>query len=702
MKSKRTVNNYFRNRGKSITDPSFSSHKKDLKGRDPSPFAAKNDLKEAKVISCDDISTISIECENQYKIPDEDQETNSSKEFQRTDTKFKFKRASKPSKNPNSKVRESIPTRYEKNLKRRKTDSGVDESGDHEVVIPSTSLLEGSKHNKNAAIFGTQKEADNTVPQNAGKQVTFSDDVGIISSKREQKRNSKVGTAQVLDLLSYTTLGIIKETLDERQGGSNDTTSLEKNAEISSESNQNREKGSKRFDPVDSNNGNQLPRKSQEGNSKSSVLGKLSNKTLEILRKVQKEKKREDKDQWICERTKTSGEVQADKILKGFSISEKYDDLLSEAPQIVMPVHYKLLIKFFAALDDAVFFLKKRGKVCAFEEIAVSVESSTKRSFNMANFCQILTVSPDSFIYEWKDLKGYRGYSLILDVPGRNHEVQSVSQKRKDDFRNKLLEKALECHQKFLNQIMIKRPALKEILEDFDPIKMRGWYHEFDPHTRVPPIEPKQIASKPKSTKRGESVSEFMKRNRSIQKKFSLSHLSGSRESSVEAKEEVFPNTLSSGKKKFELSLESKSSTKITTIKGIPMDLFSRIQLKEKASQDEIQEKNNEYKLDKPKIERESLMRLIESLKSIYSVRNLNTLALKKVLSVLADTTRGKFESTVTINQKLQDLCMASPDWLKIVSTPRGEFIKMKLNYPKKNVKVDIERYIKQKYSGQE
>ena len=111
-----------------------------------------------------------------------------------------------------------------------------------------------------------------------------------------------------------------------------------------------------------------------------------------------------------------------------------------------MPVHYKLLIKFFDALDEVILFFKKRGKVCTFEEIATSVEHSTKRNFNKANFGQILTVSPDSYIYEWKEIRGNRGYSLVLDVPDRDLAIPSVNKKRKEDFRNKLLEKAMECH----------------------------------------------------------------------------------------------------------------------------------------------------------------------------------------------------------------------------------------------------------------
>lgn len=77
----------------------------------------------------------------------------------------------------------------------------------------------------------------------------------------------------------------------------------------------------------------------------------------------------------------------------------------------------------------------------------------------------------------------------------------------------------------------------------------------------------------------------------------------------------------------------------------------------------------------------------------------MNTLKYDKVVKQLDDSKRGIYEAESNIQARIQELCEASEKWIRIISCPRGVFIKISPNYPKKNVKIDIEMYVNRKYS---
>lgn len=382
-------------------------------------------------------------------------------------------------------------------------------------------------------------------------------------------------------------------------------------------------------------------------------------------------------------------------MLKKPTPAEKYEELMVEgAPLPVLPVHYKTLLKLFIALDEALLFFKKRHKVCVFEELACSVENSTKKRFSKGEFGQILTVSPHSYTYEWRNIKGARGYSLVVDVPDRYFELNVQEHKRQDDFKKLLHEKTKEHHTKFLQRVITKRPGMKEYLEDYKENQMGGWYHEFDPHS-VPQIETTTLRPKPVQEQRSESVSDFMKRNRSLRKKFTLANLSGSCTPSTNEKEFVSGNALASLKKSKAQVPETPESKK-TTANGVPMDLFTRIQSREKLFNEETKQKQVELKQNLPQMRFELLLKMSETVKSVFSVHNRHSLPLKTVLAQLTDSCRGRYESADSLKTEINNLCMASPNWLSLINLQRGEFIKINRKYDKKSVRVDIHKWVHQ------
>lgn len=112
--------------------------------------------------------------------------------------------------------------------------------------------------------------------------------------------------------------------------------------------------------------------------------------------------------------------------------------------------------------------------------------------------------------------------------------------------------------------------------------------------------------------KRSESISDFCKRNRSSQKSESLSKFSLLHRSI----EKAAPNALFTPVNK---PKEEKPTGE--TINGIPADLFKRIQEKDRVNKEEKRKAEEERETNKNILLKECLLKLIESIKSIYSVK---------------------------------------------------------------------------------
>lgn len=333
-------------------------------------------------------------------------------------------------------------------------------------------------------------------------------------------------------------------------------------------------------------------------------------------------------------------------------------------------------------------FLKKRRQLLKFESISVSVEATTGREFKLKHFCQILTASPHMYSHEWKRASGEKSYSLFIDFPESEAGDSDIMNKRADSLKAALLDITNQHHSRFLKMLIAKRPALKEYLEDYNPIDHKAWYHEFNPNDQqmVPLLTQASLNEKPQNERRSESVSEFLKRNRSSQKNESLNKVS-TYETSYNL-QNVRPNALpqATPKPKESQPLEISSN-------GIPTDLLKRIQEREKIHKEEKLRFEADYNTKKHTIMKESLFKFSETLKSIYTVRRINVLPLSKLMTELEDSQHGIFEDSSTVADKLKHMHAASPQWLKIISLPDRKLVKLNPNYKKGSVRIDIEKY---------
>ena len=415
----------------------------------------------------------------------------------------------------------------------------------------------------------------------------------------------------------------------------------------------------------------------------------ISQETLNIINSIKAKNGLIKDDNWISDQPKTEAEHKVNGILSSLSMREKYSELLTDDDnKLILPTHFKILLKFMRVLDDALIFAKSRCKTnfIKFDDVAISVESITHRTFTMNHFAQILTADPNFYIYEWNKAIGSKEYSLFINIPEKDRENIEWVNNRAKKLKNILLKITEGYHSEFLNKLKNKNPELKEHLEAFDPVYQKWWYHEFDPNNIqwVPQLALFNIGERP-CTKRSESVSDFCKRNRSSQKGESLSKLSHLQRNILKAA----PNALFTP-----ISKPVEEKPKADTINGIPADLFKRIQEKDNANKEERKKAENERNGNKNIILKETLIKLIESIKSIYSVKRTNSLFINLLSEELKDTQRGCFDGIHEFKEHINHLHKASPKWMKIVFIGNNQIVKIDPNYRKTSVKHDIEKYI--------
>ena len=199
-------------------------------------------------------------------------------------------------------------------------------------------------------------------------------------------------------------------------------------------------------------------------------ISNLSQETLNIINNIRAKKASENKDKWISDRPNTEKEVKLNNILGGLSMKEKYSELLSEDDnRLVLPAHFKVLMKLMRTCDEAINFSRTRSsKMLKFDDIAASVESVTHRSFTMTHFAQLLTADPSFYIYEWSKMTGSKEYRLFIDVPEKCREETEWINKREKRLKEILTKITAEYHSRFIKQLKIKRPDLRDYLESYD------------------------------------------------------------------------------------------------------------------------------------------------------------------------------------------------------------------------------------------
>ena len=248
----------------------------------------------------------------------------------------------------------------------------------------------------------------------------------------------------------------------------------------------------------------------------------------------------------------------------------------------------------------------------------------------------MLSVQRGVYKYEWNRITGSREYKLFVDIPDEKLNDEVLSHRHKL-FKSQLIRMTADAHQEHMKAMMRKRPDEAEELRDYDPYKCKSWHWSFDPHSSkfVTSIAQAPIREKPERS-RSESVSEYMKRNRSSSKKESMSG-NNLQLSNYYTSAKAAPNALDL---KCVVSKEQTPAIKSKAPDALA-EMFARIEQKEKVYKQEREQAELKRKTNKFRILEDKLLRLCDSIKSMFVVQRIKVIRKNKLVKDLSDSQRG-------------------------------------------------------------
>ena len=245
---------------------------------------------------------------------------------------------------------------------------------------------------------------------------------------------------------------------------------------------------------------------------------KLSEKTQEAITKLKKMRsnrfENQNKEKVIIRQNSFS------------NLHIKYEALLQQSRELTLPVIYKKLFESFISLERTINRNKASNKnnLNTFNNIRNILESYTNKNFNINIFKQILYIVPHFYILKYINNNNKlqstfslnenldKNYDLIIEIP--NDFIERINKNYSNNFNfldinyysetsnnfdpllrslteNEMLQRKQIFHN-ILNYIIndYHEKYLKEnnIKLKFNPLKLKTWYHGFDPDKYCGPI----------------------------------------------------------------------------------------------------------------------------------------------------------------------------------------------------------------------
>jgi len=391
---------------------------------------------------------------------------------------------------------------------------------------------------------------------------------------------------------------------------------------------------------------------------------KLSQRTIDAVNQIKTERKN-NFERNIQKKERVRSE-------SSFSLKYRYEDLLKEERELILPPHYKKLLQSFTELDLILNHYKmstKKSSVPVFEEIQHSIESTYKHKFDLRTFLQILYVTPHLFIYKWQKMNlESDDFDLIIDIPKdhlkrlrgenignninhpntkeeqinltklqtENYDPENESlttaelEERKKVFKNILIEITNNHHIKFLESM--------DFPKDFDPIKLKTWHHDFDLE-KAPQVPIFEILEKP--TIKITSIKEFLETN-DIKNSLIKRAIEGINNNISEEKNNyigvfnVNPNTESNEYAQISSNLNRAGDPHLSSLsKYLQPSLLKKIVAKEEAVNI-----SNEYRQYSAQLKREmnktkEYETFVDKLKTIFIINNSPSIAINELVTRL-------------------------------------------------------------------
>ena len=263
------------------------------------------------------------------------------------------------------------------------------------------------------------------------------------------------------------------------------------------------------------------------------------------------------------------------------------------------------------------------------------MQASTNRKFELCHFQKMLSVQHGVYTYNWNKLTGSHEYKLFVDIPDQNVNDEVLEHRHKV-FKSELIRITANAHREHMRAVAKKKPDEAEALREYDPFRCKSWHWSFDPHSSrfVTSIEQATIAQRPERS-RSESVSEYLKRTRSSSKKESMSgtRLQLSNYNTCAAASNALDM-------KCAVSKEKAPTAKLKT-PDVLAEMFARIEQKEKVYKKEQEQAELQRKNNRCRILEDKLVRLCDSIKSMFAVLRLRVIRKNKLIQDLSDSQRG-------------------------------------------------------------
>ena len=146
-----------------------------------------------------------------------------------------------------------------------------------------------------------------------------------------------------------------------------------------------------------------------------------------------------------------------------------------------LPDSYNNLIHLFNQFDNTLVYLKQKNQNCIFHNIRRIVEVNANRTFAIEDFRKILTVEPDLYILRPYHIVNQDIDTFIIDFRETENifDLFKLIPSRRLEFEKKLLKRAKQYHQDFLQQ--------NSLQWEFDKLKFH-WHPNFDVNI-IPDIE---------------------------------------------------------------------------------------------------------------------------------------------------------------------------------------------------------------------
>lgn len=117
-----------------------------------------------------------------------------------------------------------------------------------------------------------------------------------------------------------------------------------------------------------------------------------------------------------------------EEILEGFSMRQKYEELLLDEIDLPLPEKYKHLLNIFEEIDRSINLLKNRAQATLFSTISAMIERQIHRQVTTNHLQRILHLVPAFYIHKWEMRKGKM--ELNVEIP---HNIKVVIEMMEND-----------------------------------------------------------------------------------------------------------------------------------------------------------------------------------------------------------------------------------------------------------------------------